>query len=116
MVEMRKVTRRQPDALKRLTWLAAAALLWAVLILGKLLLLQVIHHHEYARLAHQQQEMKIDIPAPRGPIVDRTGQPLALSVPMQSVYVNPLHVPDLWVASELLGRMLKMEPSAHRRS
>jgi len=106
----------QPDALNRLTWLAAAALLWAALILGKLLLLQVIHHHEYARLAHQQQEMKIDIPAPRGPIVDRTGQPLALSVPMQSVYVNPLHVPDLWVASELLGRMLKMEPRAlHER-
>jgi len=77
----------------RLTWLAIAALLWAGLIFAKLVSLQVIHHKEYARLARQQQELRVSIPAPRGPIFDRTGQPLAMSIPVESVFVNPLRIP-----------------------
>ena len=47
---------------RRLTWVAAGALLWLILILAKLISLQVIHHHgDYARLARQQQEMKVEV-------------------------------------------------------
>ena len=94
---------------RRLTWIALATLGWAGLIFAKLVSLQVIHHKEYARLAWQQQELKIDIPAPRGPIFDRTGQPLAMSVPVESVSVNPLRVPDMGVASEILARILHLD-------
>ena len=94
---------------RRLTWLAAGALVWAALIFGKLISLQIIHHKDYARLAHQQQELKVDIPAPRGPIFDRTGQPLAMSVPTESVSVNPLKIPDMGVASEILARILHID-------
>ena len=93
----------------RLTWVAGGALLWLTLILAKLVSLQVIHHKEYGRIARQQQELKVEIPAPRGPIFDRTGQPLAISVPMESVFVNPLRVPDMGVASELLARILSLD-------
>jgi len=93
----------------RLTWIAGGALVWLTLILAKLISLQVIHHREYARIARQQQELKVEIPAPRGPIFDRTGQPLAMSVPMESVFVNPLRVPDMGVASELLARILSLD-------
>ena len=93
----------------RLTWVAGGALLWLILIVAKLISLQVIHHREYARIAWQQQELKVEIPAPRGPIFDRTGQPLAMSVPMESVFVNPLRVPDMGVASELLARILNLD-------
>jgi cell division protein FtsI (penicillin-binding protein 3) len=41
----------------------------------------------------QQQELRVAIPAPRGPIFDRTGQPLAMSIPVESVFVNPLRIP-----------------------
>jgi len=99
---------------RRLTWLAAGVLLWAGLIFCKLISLQVIHHNDYARLARQQQELKVEIPAPRGPIFDRTGQPLAMSIPMESVYVNPLRVPDLGVASHLLGRILNLDAGVLR--
>lgn len=94
---------------RRLTWLAVGALVWAGLIFAKLISLQVIHHRDYARMARQQQELKVDIPAPRGPIFDRTGQPLAMSIPMESVSVNPLHVPDMGVASEILARILHID-------
>src|SRR5713226_857905 len=93
----------------RLTWIAGGALVWLTLILAKLISLQVIHHTEYGRMARQQQELKVEIPAPRGPIFDRTGQPLAMSVPMESVFVNPLRVPDMGVASELLARILSLD-------
>jgi cell division protein FtsI (penicillin-binding protein 3) len=94
---------------RRLTWLAAGALLWAGLIFAKLISLQVIHHKEYARLARQQQELRVRIPAPRGPIFDRTGQALAMSIPTESVFVNPLRVPDMGVASEILARILDLD-------
>jgi cell division protein FtsI (penicillin-binding protein 3) len=94
---------------RRLTWLAGGALLWAGLIFAKVIFLQVIQHKDYARMARQQQELKVEIPAPRGPIFDRTGQPLAMSIPMESVSVNPLRVPDIGVASQILARILSLD-------
>lgn len=97
------------QSLRRLTWLAAGALLWAALILGKLIWLQIISHNEYVRLARQQQERVVEIPAPRGSIFDRNGRPLAISVPMESVFVNPVRVPDLQVATGLLAPLLHLD-------
>jgi len=94
---------------RRLTWLAAIVLLWGAAIFLKIVSLQVVHHQEYLKLARARQEMTIEIPAPRGTIFDRWGQPLAMSVQTESVYINPLKVPDLGVASELLGLVLHMD-------
>ena len=100
---------RDPAYTRRLAWIAGGGLVWAGLIFGKLVSLQVIHHGEYARLAQQQQQLKVEIPAARGPIFDRTGQPLAMSVPVESVSINPLRVPDMGVASEILARILHLD-------
>ena len=54
------------------------ALVWALAIFGKLITLQVLQHAKYFAIARSQQEQRIDIPAPRGSILDRNGQPLAL--------------------------------------
>ena len=63
----------------------------------------------YLRLARQQQERVVEIPAPRGSIFDRNGQPLAMSVPVDSVSVNPRRVPDLEVAAEILSGILELD-------
>ncbi len=97
------------QSLRRLTWLAGGALLWAALILGKLFWLQVISHDQYTRMARQQQERVVEIPAQRGSIFDRNGRPLAISVAMESVFVNPRHVPDLQVAAGLFARLLSLD-------
>src|ERR1039457_2567369 len=93
---------------RRLTWLAVIVLAWGGAIFWKLISLQILHHQEYARMARARQELVIEIPGPRGTIFDRTGQPLAMSVPTESVYVNPLRVPDLAIASDLLARALHL--------
>ena len=61
----------------------------------KLISLQVVQHAKYAAIARSQQEHEIDIPAPRGSIFDRNGQPLAISVPVASVSVNPQQIQNL---------------------
>jgi cell division protein FtsI (penicillin-binding protein 3) len=94
---------------RRLTILAAILVLWGGAIFAKLLSLQVLHHREYVQLAHNREELDVAISAPRGTIFDRHGQPLAMSVPTESVYVNPLKVPDLEVASDILSLALHMD-------
>jgi cell division protein FtsI (penicillin-binding protein 3) len=94
---------------RRLTWLAAVVLAWGAAILGKLISLQIIHHREYLGKAAARQEVSIDVPAPRGTIFDRSGRCLAMSVSSQSVYVNPMKLPDIGVAAELLSIVLKQD-------
>ncbi len=93
----------------RLLCLAIAALLWASLILCRLVYLEVVEHHAYQELADQQQQRIIRINAPRGAILDRSGHPLALSVPADSVCINPLRVPDPPLAAEILARVLGVD-------
>src|SRR6185369_5255900 len=96
---------------RRLTCLAGVVLLWGAAIFGKLISLQLLRHQEYARMARARQELAVEIPGPRGTIFDRTGRPLAMSVPTDSVYINPLRVPDLEIASSLLARALHLNRS-----
>lgn len=97
------------EAVRRLTWIAGLILLWGVLIFAKLVVLQVVRHDEYVRLARQQQEMLVEVPAPRGSMYDRNGHPLAMSIQMDSVTVNPRRVPDLVIATEILSRILHLD-------
>ncbi len=92
---------------RRLTWLIAILLLWGAAILEKLVSIQVFHHAKYVADARRQQEHPIPLPAVRGNIYDRNGHALAMSVSADSVSVNPLQVPDLSVAAELLAINLK---------
>ena len=100
---------RRSSAINRLTLLSAILVLWALAIFGKLILLQVVQHPKYAAIARSQQEHKIDIPAPRGTILDRNGQPLAISVPVASVSVNPQQIENLRLATEVLGNTLNLD-------
>src|SRR5258708_30561709 len=97
---------------KRVIWLARIALIWAILILGRLFQLQVLHHDDFLRQALQQQEKLVEIQAPRGAILDRAGQKLALSLPVDSVCINQLRIKDLIVDSDLRGRRLAHDQPA----
>jgi cell division protein FtsI (penicillin-binding protein 3) len=101
--------RGKSSAVSRLTLLAAILLLWALAIFGKLISLQVIQHAKYSAIARSQQEHQVDIPAPRGTILDRNGQPLAISVPVASVSVNPQQIQNLRLATEVLGNTLNLD-------
>jgi cell division protein FtsI (penicillin-binding protein 3) len=96
-------------ATRRVHLLARLAFVWVALIVARLIQLQVVQHTEYKKLAQQQQEKTLELQAPRGTIVDRLGQRLAMSLPAESVCVDPLRVPDLAVASDILSKILNVD-------
>jgi len=99
-------------ATTRLFLLAGVALLWAALILCRLFYLQVVCHRSYREQAENQQLKRLELPAPRGVIVDRSGRPLAMSLQADSVCINPRLVPDRTVAAEILARILGLDRNA----
>jgi cell division protein FtsI (penicillin-binding protein 3) len=99
----------ETQAAGRLRIFARLSCLWAVLILLRLFELQVLDHENYVRLAAQQQQRRIEVRAPRGDILDRNGHPLAMSLPVDSVCINPLKVPDRALAADLLARVLDLD-------
>src|ERR1700691_5945748 len=101
-----------PLATRRVHMLVRVAFVWAALIAARLIQLQVVQHGQYAQLALDQQQTLEEIKAPRGAILDRYGQRLAMSLPAESVCVDPLRVPDVAVASDILSKVLNLD-SAH---
>jgi cell division protein FtsI (penicillin-binding protein 3) len=93
----------------RLASTAVILFLWAIAIFARLIMLQVVEHAKYAEKARKQQEEQIAIHAPRGSIYDRNGQPLAISVPVDSLSVNPQQIADPQMASVVLGTFLKLD-------
>ena len=89
--------------------LVRVAFVWAALIVARLIQLQVIQHSKFAEMAREQQQKAEEIKAPRGAILDRYGQRLAMSLPAESVVVDPLRVPDLSVAADVLSKILKLD-------
>ncbi len=98
-----------PLATKRVHVLVRVAFVWAALILARLIQLQVIQHPKFAEMAREQQQKVEEIKAPRGSILDRYGQRLAMSLPAESVVVDPLRVPDLSFAAAVLSKVLKLD-------
>ena len=74
-----------PLATKRVHVLVRVAFVWAALIVARLIQLQVIQHPKFAEMAREQQQRVEEIKAPRGAILDRYGQRLAMSLPAESV-------------------------------
>src|SRR6185436_12397245 len=96
---------------RRLQVLLWVLLAWAGVIFGRLIWLQVIRHDELIRMAEQQQQRTEEVQALRGSILDRTGQPLAKTLPADSVAVDPRKIPDLKIAADRLGRTLDLDRS-----
>lgn len=66
------------------------------------------HFHE---LAQRQQLHAVEIPAPRGAILDARGRPLAISADAESVYVDPRAVVDVAATAERLAGALALSPN-----
>lgn len=74
---------------RRLRTVAGIALLWAIAIAARLCILQIVEHKELKQAVESQQQRMLEIPVLRGEISDRTGHLFAVSIPTESVAVNP---------------------------
>ncbi len=94
---------------QRVRWLTRLACLWAAALLGRLIYLQVIAHANYREQAFNQQMRRREVKPPRGFIFDRNGRPLAMSLPVETITVNPKQLPDTRLAAHLLSSVLELD-------
>ncbi len=97
------------EAARRLRLLVRLVLLWAAILILRLFYLQIVQHDQYLHQALSQQGKTLDIKPSRGTILDRNGRRLAMSLPVDSVYVNPLQLKNPDVASSILGDFLQLD-------
>ncbi len=79
---------------------------------GRLVVLQVVEGDSYDRLALNQRERAVPFPARRGAIFDRSGNPLAISVDLQTIYADPALVEDPASEAVALAEILGRSPVA----
>ncbi len=70
-------------------WIMGSMALWAVLILLRLIWLQGVEHKRYQAKAEQQHTLVVPVPPIRGELRDRRGEPLAISIKVESLFADP---------------------------
>ncbi|MEH6580409.1 MAG: penicillin-binding transpeptidase domain-containing protein [Halioglobus sp.] len=103
-----KAAKLKPVAVWRFYTVLAVLVVFLILLVGRVLSLQVLDTDRGHEFLQGQGEMRavrtMEIPAYRGMISDRRGEPLAVSTPVVSIWANPsiLHsserLPDLAAA------------------
>ena len=83
---------RARAANRRIVLLAGAFVLLLAIALGRAFWLQAVNGDAYAAMAVRQHRETVVVPAGRGMIVDRNGEPLAIGKPTTTVFANPRQV------------------------
>ena len=91
------------DVKSRLFKFGGFLLVWAVIIVGRLTILQVLHYREWVQRAERQQQRTVEISPQRGIIYDRNGQELAMTVQVDSIFAVPSEIPDQKITANLLA-------------
>jgi len=94
----------------RIRIVAAAVAIAFIATLGRLYQIQCLQHEKFVNLAASQHHTRITIPVRRGTIADVNGNPLAISLPVQSLYADPELVENKSVVAYDLAPILKMQP------
>ena len=90
--------------------------LWGGGIVYRLAQLQITDHEHYSLRAQGQHHRKVELQAPRGTIFDARGRELAVSVEVDSVWVDPSRVEDTAAMAGQLAEVLKIDRKALTRS
>jgi len=96
---------------RRISLLAAAFLLLLGAALARAVWIQVIKGPEYAAMALRQHRETVIVPASRGTIVDRNGEPLAIGRLATTVYANPRQVNDARDLTLVASKQLGLDPA-----
>jgi len=94
----------------RVRLLARLGFFWAALIAVRLVQLQIVNHDKFLAEAKTQQFRHVEVDPPRGMVLDVHGLPLAMSLPVDSVAINPMRLPDVDIAVTMLSRILELNP------
>ena len=93
----------------------ALALVFGVLLavtLARAFWLQAVMRSEYAAMAIRQHRETVVVPAPRGTISDRNGEPLAIGEQAMTVYANPRQISRPRDVTLTVAKALHLQPAA----
>lgn len=80
-----------------------------VAVVARAFQLQVHQQVKLKELAQDQYVRQVEIPARRGDIFDRRGVPLAQSVDVDSIWIDPSMLPDEKLAARALAKALELD-------
>ena len=95
-------------AWRRLSVISVFVLLAAILLV-KLLDMQILHSEFFERQGDARQLRTVSISAHRGDIVDRNGEPFAVSAPVNSIWVNPKEAIDHLDEIDVVAKLLSLD-------
>jgi cell division protein FtsI (penicillin-binding protein 3) len=107
-------TPRERKTRLRLMLLALTISLWALVIGIRLVQLQVLGRDFFEQQGARQSERTVNLYPRRGPILDREGRPLAVSVDAESLYAVPQDVADPRATAAALAGALSLDPAGRR--
>lgn len=112
--QLRSANVRERRMRMRLVLLALSVGAWALLVGARLVYLQVFARQDYLARGTRQSERTVDLLPRRGPILDRQGRPLAVSVDAESVCAVPREIADPQATAAALARELGLDAAARR--
>src|SRR5215813_15556385 len=95
----------------RVFWLSGFVAFWFVAICVRLVWLQVVHYGDFTQRAARQQQRSIEVAPVRGNIYDRSGNELAMTVSVDSIFAVPSEIPDIHSTAQVLSKVLKSDAS-----
>ena len=103
------MSRRGPN--RRIRVLLLGFVLLFAVTLGRAAWLQVVQGATYEKLALRQHRETVRIPAGRGTVFDRRGEPLAIGEQTTTVFADPRQVTDPRRVALEAGKILGLEPN-----
>lgn len=104
--------RNQVEYEWRLLILVVVLVVAALGLVGRIIYLGVIKHNFLLDQSNIRSVREISIPAHRGIITDRNGEPLAISIPVASIWVNPKLYKAPGSQEISLAKLLELSPKA----
>jgi cell division protein FtsI (penicillin-binding protein 3) len=94
--------------------IALSVSMWALVIAIRLFHLQVLARADYEHQGARQSERTINLDPRRGPILDRNGHPLAVSVDAESLYAVPQDISKPAATAAALARALGLDAAGRK--
>ena len=111
-----RAARARKASAKRVLIIQVVIVAWILIIGAKLIYLQVGDHDRLRARAERQHQAEIELSPTRGVIYDRSGNELARSVEVKSLYASPTGIGDASLAADRLSALLGVDrESLYRR-
>jgi cell division protein FtsI (penicillin-binding protein 3) len=101
---------------KRFWLICLFFLVWALVIAGRLFLLQIVDHKEYVERAEKEQQRTFEVAPRRGVLYDRNLRELAMTVQVDSIYADPSEIDNKAAAAHTLAGLVHNDPDDARTS